>query len=174
MIGSQLASLDSSKNNLCTITKVQSDHISPAHKADAAKGMSYPRPSATAQYDWASRDTSQIDTVTRHEASMENDTTILMRRDRAISKNHVKKGFLAGRLDSWLSRTPKLDLQQCLRDRTRSPVSLSDFRTFLDKVEFGSEILDYYLAVDHLSTTVENNMRSLAVSSIIDTFIRVG
>ncbi|TPX58531.1 hypothetical protein PhCBS80983_g03096 [Powellomyces hirtus] len=47
-------------------------------------------------------------------------------------------------------RIPKVDLRAIVEGKTKKPITLDEFRTFMQKVEFGSESLDFWLEVQKL------------------------
>ncbi|KAJ3159398.1 hypothetical protein HDU86_001716 [Geranomyces michiganensis] len=61
--------------------------------------------------------------------------------------------------NSRVRRMPKLDLKQILDGKTKKPATLDEFRTFMVKVEYGSESLDFYLAVQSLRDDYEKAVK---------------
>ncbi|KAJ3174399.1 hypothetical protein HDU88_000367 [Geranomyces variabilis] len=62
--------------------------------------------------------------------------------------------------NSRVRRLPKIDLKQILEGKTKKPATLDEFRTFMVKVEYGSESLDFYLAVQSLRDDYEKAVKA--------------
>lgn len=75
---------------------------------------------------------------------------------------------------SGLIQLPKLDLRTVLADRTKQPVTLVEYKIYLETVEFGSEALDFYLAVEQLKTYKDDLLLAISISQVVNTFITIG
>lgn len=114
--------------------------------------------------------TSDITRISLYSPSPGTTTTTTTAREARSSPIEPLKGVV----HRFLYALPDLTLLEVLRERTRRPVALSDYKHYLQNVEHGSEMLEFYLAVEQLPREDNRVALQYLISQIIDRFIRAG
>lgn len=72
------------------------------------------------------------------------------------------------------SKLPNVKLTEVLDDSTARPVTLADYRQYLLEEEYGSEVLDFYVAVKQLHLLSDEGVLTTRIGEIVEDYIRAG